>query len=246
MKILFSPSEGKKPGGQPPAITEKSFLFPALYEKREEVLHRYNDYIKYASNEQLSKLFGIKDPLKSKAFKKDIFKQQIMPAIERYNGVAFTYLDYASLSKEAQDYLHKNTIIFSNLFGPVGAGDFGLPEYKLKQGEKIDGFAPEKFYKEHFSNALDDILKDKAFLDLRAGFYNKFYKPSSPYTTLKFIKNNKVVSHWAKAYRGIVLRKLAENSIETIEEFMALEIDNLTIKEIVHKGIHSEVIYTIS
>jgi hypothetical protein len=28
-------------------------------------------------------------------------------------------------------------MIFSNIFGPVLAGDFGLPDYKLKQGEKI-------------------------------------------------------------------------------------------------------------
>ena len=44
-------------------------------------------------------------------------------------------------------------------------------------------------------------------------FYEKFYKISKPYLTFKFIKNGKVVSHFAKAYRGILLKTMAENNI---------------------------------
>jgi len=76
--------------------------------------------------------------------------------------------------------------IFSNLFAPILAGDFGVPEYKLKQSEKIGGFAPEIFYKKYFSKSMDKILNVKVYLDLRAEFYTKFYKPSSEYVTLKF------------------------------------------------------------
>ena len=63
---------------------------------------------------------------------------------------------------------------------------------------------------------------------------------------MKFIKNGKVVSHWAKAYRGIVLQKLAENNIRSMSEFMKMEIDGLTVKEIIHKKIHTEIIYDIT
>ena len=78
-----------------------------------------------------------------------------------------------------------------------------------------------------------------------SGFYDKFYKPKKPYTTLKFIKEGKVVSHWAKAYRGIVLRKIALSGVDTVEEFMKLEIAALNIKEILTKGVHTEIIYDI-
>ncbi|EDO9528420.1 peroxide stress protein YaaA [Campylobacter coli] len=53
----------------------------------------------------------------------------------------------------------ENTLIFSNLFGVVKASDH-LPFYKFKQGAKINNFALEKFYKEHFSKALDEYLKN--------------------------------------------------------------------------------------
>ena len=52
MYILFSPSEGKKKGGDKTVFSEKSFLFPELFDKRLSVLNQYNNYIKSASDEQ--------------------------------------------------------------------------------------------------------------------------------------------------------------------------------------------------
>ncbi len=120
-----------------------------------------------------------------------------------------------------------------------------IPEYKLKQGASIGELKPEKIYCEHASALLDIYLEDDDILDLRAGFYDKFYKPSKPYTTLKFIKEGKVVSHWAKAYRGLVLRAIAQANIRTLDAFMALNIEGLnidTIQTIKHK---TEITYTI-
>jgi len=245
MKILFSPSEAKKSGGISAKIGVSSFIFPELFEYRKDVLEIYNSYISTASDEELSKLFGIKDSKKFEIYKNDIYTLPLMKVIERYDGVAFDYLKYSSLTDSAKEYIDKNVIIFSNLFGAVLAGDMGIPEYKLKQGEKIDTFATETYYKKHFTKALDDFLKDEPFLDLRAGFYNKFYKASFDYITLKFLKNDKVVSHWAKAYRGIVLNSMATKDINSVDEFMQMEIENLSVKEIIKKGIHTEIIYNI-
>ncbi len=245
MKILFSPSEAKYRGGSNTAFGKDSFLFPELFEKRLEIITRYNDYMSQASDKDKMKTVGTKKQAIVDYYSDDIFQRDTMRVINRYDGVAYDYLDYPSLEKKSQEYIDKNVIIFSNLFGPLLAGDNGLPDYKLKQGEKIDGFAPEQFYKKHFSSSLDDLLQGEHFLDLRAGFYNKFYKPSTPYTTLKFIKNGKVVSHWAKAYRGVVLRTLAQNSIQDIKEFIKMEIDGLAVSEILNRDIHTEIVYEI-
>ena len=244
MKILFSPSEGKKEGGDNSPISKEAFVFPDLYEKREDVLKRYSNYLTTASDEQLSRLFGIKELSKVQNLKNDIFTQPTLKAIRRYSGVAYNYLEYDSLNQVAKDYIDANTVIFSNLFGPVLASNY-LPFYKLKQGEKIDGFALESFYKQYFSKSLDKFLQDEQLLDLRAGFYTKFYKPVIPYITLKFLKNGKSVSHWAKAYRGIVLRHIALNNIQSMEEFYKMDIKNLKIEKIIQKRIHTEVIFTI-
>ena len=234
MKILFSPSEAKRAGGEKQPFNQNSFIFPELYERRKEILDRYNTIIQTSSDETLSKLFGIKNPSKFIQYKQDIYLQPTMKAIKRYTGVAFNYLDYQTLTDQEQYYIDQNTMIFSNLFGALLAGDSALPEYKLKQGEKLDNLAIEGFYKKHFSTMIDSWIGDEPFLDLRAGFYNKFYKTNTKhYTTLKFLKNGKVISHWAKAYRGLVLRSLSQNNVKNMDDFMKMEIEKLEINEII-------------
>jgi len=245
MKILFSPSEAKRAGGDEAPFSRDSFIWADRFGYREEIVSLYNEYMSSATIEQRMKLLGTKKQSVAEHYSVDIFAQPTMKAVERYSGVGYEYLDYASLDSKTKEYIDSSVVIFSNLFGAAMAGDRGLPDYKLKQGEKIDDIAPEQFYKKHFTSSLDEMLGVEPYLDLRAGFYNKFYKPSTPYTTLKFLKDGKVVSHWAKAYRGITLRAAAMNSIQSIDEFIALPIEGLQILEIQQKGIHSEVIYEI-
>jgi cytoplasmic iron level regulating protein YaaA (DUF328/UPF0246 family) len=121
-----------------------------------------------------------------------------------------------------------------------------IPEYKLKQGVHVGEIRVEKYYHDHSSNLLEAYLSDEDILDLRAGFYEKFYRPAKPYTTLKFLKNGKVVSHWAKAYRGMVLREVSKAGVETLEDFMKLSIPALQIEEIQTKKNKTEVIYAIT
>lgn len=49
---------------------------------------------------------------------------------------------------------------------------------------------------------------------------------------MKFIKEGKVVSHFAKAYRGEILKLLALKNIKTFEQLLNLQIENLSIVEI--------------
>ena len=244
MKILFSPSETKILGGTNPSIKKDSFLFPSLYEKRMEIVKHYQTYITNASNEQLVKLFGTKKEDVIAQYSKNLFDGPTMKAINRYDGVAFDYLEYTKLNSSEQSYIDKNVLIFSNLFGPISSGDF-IPDYKLKQGETFDNVKIEKFYNENFSSILDETLKDEDIIDLRAGFYEKFYKIKKPYTTMKFIKDGKIVSHWAKAYRGVILKLLAINNIKTIDELMNMQIPNLKIEEIKKQKEKTEIVYSI-
>ena len=167
-----------------------------------------------------------------------------MKAIERYDGVAYDYLQYETLQRDAQAYLEEHVILFSNLFGPIGPAD-PIPDYKLKQGSLIGSLAPEKHYKVHFSAALDERIGNEEVLDLRAGFYDKFYIPQTKATTLKFLKEGKVVSHWAKAYRGIVLREAAIHRIASVEGLLAHNIEGLILSEIIETKKNKEVIYAI-
>jgi hypothetical protein len=242
MKILLAPSETKIKGGIN-NFDLNSLLFPELTSIRKEILHKYINILQKNDFQELSKMFGLKKESDINYHNRDIIHELTMKAIERYTGVAFDYLNYKDLTEDSKAYIDRNVILCSNLFGFLRADDM-IPEYRLKQGEAIGELKPEKLYKEQ-SHLMEKYLQEEDILDLRAGFYDKFYKPTKNYTTLKFMKGGKVVSHWAKAYRGIVLREVAKAKIDSLEDFMKLSIDNLSIEEIQTKKNKTEIIYNI-
>ena len=244
MKILFSPSEAKTAVSSNKFIDRGDFIFPNLYEKRCEILKIYDDFLQKATVEKISKLFGVKNLTDEPSLRESLFKKGAIKAVMRYDGVAYKHLDYRSLDSAAQDFIDKNTLIFSNLFGPVLAAD-ALPEYKLKQGERIDGLNLEEFYRQNFSGEIDGWLGDDDILDLRAEFYEKFYRIRKPFATLKFLKNGKVVSHYAKAYRGIVLRQVAQNGVKNFDELCKMDIENLRLIDVKKTGPKSEFLVQI-
>ena len=244
MKILLAPSESKKDGinGE---LNLKNLIFPQITPQREHLINAYQKIINRGDIEELKELFGLKKESEIEKYLYDIKKAPTNKAIKIYEGVAFDYIDYDNLDSNSQNYIDKNLLIFSNLFGVVRANDF-IPKYKIKQGSIIDGEKIEKYYHNVLKEPLDEYLKNDDILDIRAGYYDKFYKPSKFYTTLKFLKDGKVVSHWAKAYRGLVLRYCAINKIDNIKDFIAMDIEQLQIKEIIKSKTKQEVIYEIS
>ncbi len=246
MKILFSPSEGKMTGGELPPLSLDTFSFPQCHKIRTDIMQRYMDFITRQDDTTLQKLIGVKKPEAIQILKEiDLFNDPTTKAIQRYNGVAYEYLDYASLPDDAQRFIDENVLIFSNLFGPIRAKD-PIPYYKLKQGEKLGDFAIEKYYAKHCTSMLDQFLNNEFIIDLRAGFYLKFYKLTQPYITMKFIKNGKVVSHWAKAYRGMVVRELARYRPQNEQMFAEIPFKGLSILEIQKSRYKTEYIYEIT
>jgi len=243
MKILLAPSETKQIGGDK-LFKIDSLLFRSLTSNRLKLIHLYTAIIQKKDIQVLSKMFGLKKEKDILRYKQDITYQGTMKAIQRYTGVAFDYLDYNNLDINSQKYIDNNIIIFSNLFGAIRANDL-IPDYKLKQGEKIGDIKVHQFYKEYTAKLLDYYLKDEEILDLRSLFYNKFYTPNRNFTTIKFIKNNKVISHWAKAYRGILLHQMAINKTDTIDKLIKLDIKNIKLVDIEIKKLKREIIYKI-
>ena len=233
MKILLAPAETKKEGGNKPPYCQDNFYFKNLFENQNNIVNTYNDFIKKSSIEELSLWFGLKNLKECEKYSKSILEKPTMKAIQRYTGVAFDALDYATLSKQEQSYCDDNVLLFSNLFGVLKSNDF-IPDYKYKQGLNLEDIDVIKLYKQNINKELDEYLGEEV-IDLRAGFYDKFYKPSASVITYKFLKEGKVVSHWAKHYRGMIVRELAQNNITDFAQLMNLEIQNLKLVEIQEK-----------
>jgi cytoplasmic iron level regulating protein YaaA (DUF328/UPF0246 family) len=221
MKILLAPSERKTKGGN-----EAPFF---SFKIQDEAIKRYDEFLQTTDD---VKNFGEdKTPVLSRPCK---------DAILRYSGVAFEYLDYESLDNVSKEWLNENLIIFSNLFGILKPTD-KIPYYVLKQGKK-PGFDIYSYYKEKVTEILDSL--DEEYIDLRAKFYEKIYKPKRA-ITFKFIKDGKVVSHFAKAYRGLLTRYIALNRPSNIEELLKIEFPGIKIAEIIEKKAIREIVCEI-
>ena len=240
MKILFSPSESKSEMANLKPISKHSFIFEELYEKRFEVHNIYNDFIKSAALTELQKFFELKNEKEVQKLKEDIFLKPTCKAIQRYDGVAFSHLNFAALDEKSQNFILENTLIFSNHFGVILASD-EIPNYKFKQGAKLGSLSVEKFYNTHFSKALDEFLQDEEIIDLRAGFYENFYTIKQAYSSYKFLKQGKIVSHFAKAYRGILLQKAALCKAKNNDDLLENLPQNLKLKDIKIQGLKTEI-----
>lgn len=230
MKILLAPSETKSEGGEFPSLAKSKNLF--FYS--DEVIDGYEEYLKNSSVEELSIWFGLKNLDECKRYKESILDKPRKKAIQRYTGVAFEAIDYNNLDQKAQEFIDKNVLIYSNLFGVVMASD-NIPDYKFKQGSILPNLNTEKYYATHLKERLDNYLDDEV-LDLSAGYYLKFYKPKGNVITYKFLKGGKVVSHFAKHYRGELVKQIASNNISSFAELMNFKFENLTLLEIQEKG----------
>lgn len=241
MKILLAPSETKSRGGTNP-FNLADLWNNTLLQARSKLTQLYLEELK--DDLKSKQMFKLKKPSEIEYYRSIGLHSLAAKAVERYTGVAFDYLNYSGLDDKQQKYIDKNVMLFSNLFGPIMAGDL-IPEYRMAQGAKIRDIEVDKYYKANSAELLDEYLAGEEILDIRAGYYDRFYVPSKPYTTLKFIKDGKAVSHWAKAYRGIVLREIAKAGIDSLEDFIKLPIENLTIQEIQIKKNKTEIIYVL-
>ncbi len=231
MKILLAPSERKTLGGDNPPISKDSFIFPEIYDKRIEAIKKYDEFLKTTQD---VKNFGDD--------KTSVFERPSKKAVLRYRGVAFEHLKYTDLDKNSQKWIDENVFIFSNLFGVIRAGDL-IPHYTLKQGSK-PGFDIYSYHHNVFAPILEKINENEPFIDLRAKFYEKIYKPKNA-ITFKFIKNGKVISHFAKAYRGKLTAIIAKHKPKAIEDVLKIPFEGIKIIEIQEKKEVKEIVCEI-
>lgn len=231
MKILLAPAETKVIGGESSTLKEDR---DALFFQNNEILDIYDAYVKKCSLLELSQWIGLKNQDECARYKQSIFDTPTMKAIQRYNGVAFEAIDYNNLQTNAQNFIDDHVLIYSNLFGILRA-DSMIPDYKFKQGATLPHSDCEKYFQKHLKDLLDTYLGDE-ILDLSAGYYLKFYKPIGKVITFKFLKEGKIVSHYAKYYRGDTVRQIALHQIDSFEKLMNFSFTNLHLVEIQKKG----------
>lgn len=226
MKIFFSPSEGKhKPRHQD--LAQKLQLESLMgHQIIKESLEAYLELLKKGDDSEICKLFGSKKiDLDTLELCTKILDSECMQALRLYSGVAYDALDFESLDSNSQEFLYQRTYIFSNLFGAVNARNM-LPFYKFNQNYKNKKLGISILYA-RLKEVLDEEFKKEDVLDLRAEVYIKSYESKGRVLRPIFFKNGKKLSHFAKYYRGVMLRSIAEARIDDLDCIEGMVIKDL-------------------
>lgn len=192
--VLLAPSEDKAPGGHAGKLPES----PAQRWVREKL----HELVVHGTPEAQAKAFDARGTALEKAKAEALALHHslpLLPALARYQGVAFEALDAASLDEAAW----RQVYVLSNLRGLV-RGDEPLPPYKLKLGG-IPGL--KQHWQHHLRATLDALpegpvweLLPKEHADLLKGW-------ERPRHTVEILdEQGRAISHFSKKYRGLVAR----------------------------------------
>lgn len=196
LMMLIPPSEGKKVGGTPKPCSLWNEDVLTMIEK----LNQVNDA-------SWSNILGVKGKALAHAIEANqrLKSAPTMPAIERYTGVVYNAIDYASMSSTAQCFFNQHVRIVSALFGLVAPQDF-IPEYKLK----IDKLGADKYWRPVLAQQLNHV----SVLDLLPQAHRKAVKYSQGCAIdFLIIKNgkNKPAGHQGKHIKGRFIRWVCEH-----------------------------------
>ncbi len=256
MWILFSPSEKKCLTHQKAQRIKNQPFYQNFICNigLKEVLEAYKELLQRGKESEIKQVFGVKNiHLDEIACAQNLMQSPLLPAVLRYIGVAFSALDFEHLPKDAQEYLNRHLLIFSNLLGLLRAED-EIPYYDLKQGEGFQWgavqFDTRSFYAKNSDKIWEYLVKQNTknpkdsleILDLRAGFYQKCFLLNKIPPHLEsyhfvvyqpnFIKNGKVVSHYAKHYRGALLRACAKEKLIHLADLKTLHLEGLELESL--------------
>jgi uncharacterized protein len=170
-----------------------------------------------------AKLFGIfgKALVEAISANKLILKSPTMPAIERYDGVLYTGISYATLSDAAKEYLHQHVYVASPLFGLIRA-DCAIPNYKLK----FEKLSLQQYWKPLLGKQLREM--QEFVIDLLPLTHHKaLYYTNGVRVEFVFIVNGakKPAGHNGKLIKGKFIRWVCENQIDTVEGLLDFSVD---------------------
>ena len=218
MKILIPPSEGKA------RVKATNTIFSDTNFKFKNNVNQVVRLLELIEDEDLRSVYGT-SPEKAMGFHRqnqDIFNSPCAPAIERYTGVVYEHINWASLSEKAKKYMEKYVLIFSGLFGIV-TPKTPIPDYKLKMNVLS--------LQHHWNPILSEALHDEnPIIDLLPQVHRKAYNPNKknviPVDFLIINKGKKTAAgHFGKAVKGEFIRHMAENIITNVDEFSGFEYD---------------------
>ncbi len=236
--ILLPPSEGKAAGGEPghtwPQIAKDPGCnsFAKLNPTRRKLIKALRPVMRQPEAE-LEKLFHVKDENLAAAIatNRAILRGELLPAIQRYTGVMFDFLDYPSMPPDDRHTFDTHALIFSGVWGLLRPTDL-IPDYKLKMDASLPDLGKvSSFWKPKISRVLNPTLTGHIVWDLLPGAHRAAWDGKAKLAArwqVKFVEQVPVkgkpgqtrlrtVSHWSKALKGALVRFLCAHHITDVD-----------------------------
>ena len=251
MKIIISPA--KSLDFETKATTE-DYSTPRFLDQSEKL----NKKLKTLSRKKLSELMKISDDLS--ALNYDRNQSWNMPfdlnnakqAVFSFTGEVYRGIDVMTLEEDKIPALQDKLRILSGLYGLLKPLDLIQP-YRLEMGTKLKVGRTENLYKfwdTTLADSLNDELEDGELLvNLASTEYfkalpKKVLKVPMITPVFKDFKNGqyKTIMTFAKKARGLMVRYIIDNDVETVDQLKAFDIDGYGFSEEFSK--ENELVFT--
>ena len=251
MKIIISPAKSLdfESNSKTDVFSQPSF------QKESSLL---NKKLKNLSKKKLGDLMKISPALadlnyeRNQSWHQPFSPENSKQAIYAFTGEVFKGIDIKSLAEEKIPLLQSRLRILSGLYGLLKPLDLIQP-YRLEMGTKLtigESNNLYKFWDSSLANSLNDEMQEG---DLLINLASAEYFKAVPIKVLKNpmitpifkeFKNGdyKIVMTYAKRARGLMVRYIIENNINTLEELKRFDTEGYLYTESL--STESELVFT--
>lgn len=139
-------------------------------------------------------------------------------ALERYTGVVYKHIDYATL--RAKKRATRRIYVVTGMFGLISGGT-KIPNYRLPMNAWL-----AKYWRECNMQRLHSLRGNKSVLSLLPQSYSKAISLSNTvHVEFKIKGSRKLAGHSGKAIKGRFVRFLIDNDINTVADFCGFDED---------------------
>ncbi|MFT7898614.1 peroxide stress protein YaaA [Tenacibaculum ascidiaceicola] len=251
MKIIISPAKSLDFENK---ATTDVYTQPRFLEQSQKL----NKKLKTLSRKKLRELMKISDDLASlnydrnqdwqPPFSLDNAKQ----AVFAFTGEVYRGIDANSISEDKIPVLQEKLRILSGLYGLLKPLDLIQP-YRLEMGTKLKVGRKENLYKfwdTTLAESLNEELRDgELLINLASTEYFKALPKKAlkvPMITpvFKDFKNGqyKTIMTFAKKARGLMVRYIIDNNVETLEELKGFDVEGYGFSE--EMSTETELVFT--
>lgn len=221
MKIIISPAKQMKIIDDVDIPTTT----PIFIHEAQKLLN----HIKKLNYDELKSYLKCSDTIAKKTFTQyqDMdLNRNTSPAIFSYSGIQYQYMAPHVFTDDQLQYVQSHLYIVSGFYGLLKPLDAIVP-YRLEMQTKC----PFSLY-EYWNHQISDQIQEP-ILNLASEEYAKVIRKYKPVMDVKFLDvDNKEKGVYAKMARGAMVRYLAENQIQNIEDIITFDDLNYTFDPI--------------